>query len=115
MLPGLWEITTTARSAGIPDTPARIVLICITQKDLDSTKGGVPGDKILEHCGISDYRLESGRGSWNFSCDGEPAMKGSGSIRYMNDAFTQTTSMTLGSDLHMTATASGRRTGDCNK
>lgn len=118
MRPGLWEITARMQGEGMASAPAQTIKTCISQRDIDASKGAVPGaNQGMEGCEVTDLRQDGNKASWKFSCTGRGAMSGTGSISYAADSFVQQTSMkTAGSDkVAVTASTQGRRIGDCAK
>jgi hypothetical protein len=118
MRAGLWEITARMQGEGMPSAPPQTVSTCISQKDIDSSKGGAPGSQRgMEDCAVSDYRQDGDKASWTFSCKGRGAMAGAGSIQFGTDSFTQTTTMKTGGSnkVAISVNTTGKRVGDCPK
>ena len=115
MRPGLWEITNKIEGKGMPAMPANTARVCITQKDLEGTKVGVPGDRGMENCAVTDTKMEGNKGSWKFACKGATPVSGSGTVSYQGDGFTQTMTMSMPGNMTMLNISTGKRMGDCSK
>ena len=120
MKEGLWEITMKMEMPGMPGgMPPQVMQQCLTKKDLEDPRktapGGDPGDS---RCQMTDYKMQGNTATWNMSCKGEGAMKGSGSFTYSGTSYTGTNRMTMtegGNTQTMTTHYSGRHLGECKK
>jgi hypothetical protein len=115
MRPGRWEVTMQMEMPGMPmQMPATKTTQCVTPEQLKEPNSAVPpsGPNNPNNCKVSDYKTAGNSVSWKMACTGQPAMSGSGEMKFDGDTYTGVMKMTT-EGREMTMKYSGKRLGDC--
>jgi len=115
MRPGRWEVTMQMQMPNMPmQMPAMKSERCVTQAQIDGPDKGLPSGSPTNPnaCKVSDYKVSANTITWKVACSGAEPMSGTGEIRFGNDAYEGTMTMTM-EQQQMTMKMSGKRLGDC--
>lgn len=118
IMEGLWEITVKMEITGMPaGVPAQIVQQCLTKKDIEDPRTMTPSAGPDDgRCQFSDYQVQGNTATWNWTCKGEAAMTGSGSIIFSGASYKGTNRISMkhtGPVKNITRHYTGKRLGDC--
>jgi hypothetical protein len=115
MRPGRWEVTMQMQ---MPNMPMQMPPVkseqCVTQAQIDGPAKGLPSGSPTNpnDCKVSDYKTLANTITWKVACSGAQPMSGTGEMRFANDTYEGTMTMTM-EQQQMTMKMSGKRLGDC--
>ena len=115
--PGLWEINQRTEIGGKKQTSApQTSRFCIDSQQADNPRAWTPRFHSGNACSIRDYVLQGNEANWNFVCEGEPVITGTGRLRIGLEQYegSNNVDMRRGADrMSVVQSYVGRRIGDC--
>jgi hypothetical protein len=114
--PGKWEITTTTKTAMMPEPQTRTGTECIKEKTADEMLQALTKE---DFCKVGKHEEKGDTLEWDMECrqEGAPPMNGTGSITSKGETLSgrMGVSMKMGEqEMKFETTWKGKRVGDCN-
>jgi hypothetical protein len=112
--PGKWQWTMRME---VPQLPVQMPAVkfegCVTEKDAEDIKNGIPRDKKAKDCTYSDVKVEKGTITWTLDCP-EQKMTGKGAITYKGNSMTGKMDLLM-NEQEMSAKYTGKFLGACDE
>ena len=109
--PGNWEISATTQLQGIKEPTSFVQTRCLTAEDARDPSR-LLGSSAGLGCEFSNRNDNGSVFTFNVSCGAQPAIRGSGSVRYSRNAMDGELEMKV-EDLVTHSRITGRRIGGC--
>ncbi|HKO87678.1 MAG TPA: DUF3617 family protein [Burkholderiales bacterium] len=115
--PGLWEISQRTEIGGKKQTNAPLISrFCIDAQQADNPRAWTPRFHSGTACSIRDYVLQGNEANWNFTCQGEPVITGTGRLHIKPEQYegSNNVDMRRGEErMSIVQSYAARRLGDC--
>jgi hypothetical protein len=120
--PGLWEVQLRSAfgpAGGAPQSgPAQISRRCIGATESDNPRMWTPQFSTDLQCAVRDYTARDNEANWLYACKSEPAMSGTGRLRWSAQHYEGSNRMELrrGEErMQMLQSYEARRIGECTE